>query len=197
MNYDGTCFFVFFLLRKIGCIKCYNIYEVQEYVLGTLYVGTQIYVFYTYFSSRGTAETLDRGALNKRPSLFHAFRFIVLLADVVFAETEKWSSQRRYGESYRRDSREFPRNIPEFLTRGDRAAGHVATLKSRARVRVARVPRFEHGKGKNIIWNSSFDGRKKLGAQLNGVHFIRPCEQIFNLKTNVYSRDVSLIEIRL
>lgn len=77
------------------------------------------------FRCTGLRE-LHREALNKCPSLFLVTHFIGLLADVVLAEAEKWPSQRRYGESYRWDSREFPRNIPKFLTRADRAASHVA-----------------------------------------------------------------------
>lgn len=135
--------------RDIGCEQHVILFTYTRFgMLYWKYCFTQTYLVLSLSLIFKKPRELHRGALSKRRyslsfSLsFLAFYFIGLLADVVLAEAEKWPSQRRYGESYRRDSREFPRNILEFLTRADRAASHVAVLKSRAYKGTARVLRF-------------------------------------------------------
>lgn len=138
------------------------------------------------FPSTGLRE-LHREALNKCFSLSCVTHFIGLLADVVLAEAEKWPSQRRYGESYRWDSREFPRNIPQVSYPSELRVTWM-TLKSRARERCSFA--FRSRGGNQDIARILFLVGNGKSSPINGVHIFRVCERTkFCLKKrDVYAK---------
>lgn len=123
------------------------------------------------FPSTGLRE-LHREALNKCPSLSCVTHFIGFLADVVLAEAEKWPSQRRYGESYRWDSREFPRNIPQVSYPSGSSCESRGWLRSREHARDV-VLRFARAEETGDIARILLFERNGKSSPINGVHISR------------------------